>query len=483
MIMSPTVPSREKLDLEEGLLELVNGHHLKKKKRLDLDKYQRVNLRIFEQEVLKAILDECKFKDIGNVYKYPKVLPQPETIGGYGVAADFDLFQRVAVSKKYNSVAFFSVGAWSIDCMFLIDVKKLKKFLGIVNDCLKEDSGTNIFRDSNFNYESNHYIEIMNPVKDDTKIVDVIRKTIVDENLVFDEESTINEVMGDIKTFFKTETEVLYKKLGIPYKRGIILYGDPGNGKSAMIREIIRTIPDVAKIIINPNVLNITTILAALIKALNGKKAMVVIEDLDSLITDRNRSEFLNILDGVDIKSGIYLIGTTNYPDKIDPAFMNRTGRFDRTYPINNPSKKTRRIFFESRNLGDLFGDYNLNASGKGNNKEIIDLFVKYSDNLPMASLKEVITGTAYSLAVDAGITISEAVKKAYKTITKSRDEHAKSHNKFKQKAAMQMQGGFMPYQQMLPNNNIINNVSYAVMDDVEEEPTVKVKMIKVKRV
>jgi SpoVK/Ycf46/Vps4 family AAA+-type ATPase len=56
---------------------------------------------------------------------------------------------------------------------------------------------------------------------------------------------------------------------------------------------------------------------------------VLVIEDIDSM-PEGVRSYFLNTLDGVTSKEGIFLIGTTNYPEKIDPGLMNRGGRFDR---------------------------------------------------------------------------------------------------------------------------------------------------------
>lgn len=53
-----------------------------------------------------------------------------------------------------------------------------------------------------------------------------------------------------------------------------------------------------------------------------------LIEDIDSMPASC-RSYFLNTLDGATSKEGMYLIGTTNYPEKIDPALMNRAGRFE----------------------------------------------------------------------------------------------------------------------------------------------------------
>ncbi len=191
-----------------------------------------------------------------------------------------------------------------------------------------------------------------------------------------------------------------------------------------MIREMIRTLDKVTTIIINPGIPNIIKVLQSVIKSLDGKPAIIVIEDIDSIITDYNRSELLNVLDGVDVKSGIFFIGTTNYYEKIDPAFMNRSGRFDRTYKIENPSDVTRRLYFESRGVEELFEDRNPSQG------DIVSLFVKSSEGLPMANLKELITSVAYTLATTE-LTLKDAIEQVSETIKGNRDSHIQAHSTY----------------------------------------------------
>lgn len=421
-------------EMEAALIELVND-------RLNNDDvylidYQKVDFYVFSENIITDILRSCKFTDIGNVYDFVSILPQPEIIDGFDLSINFDLFQRIAVSKKFNSIAFYSIESNGIHCTFLVDTEHLKKFSKNTKAILQQDSRANLFREIDFRCKDRVYIEVSDATGDNMKPADVLKKKVAKEKFIFDENSIIVEVMNDIYKFFKEETRKLYEKMQITYKRGIILYGDPGNGKSAMIREIIRSVQDITKVVINPNVTNVTRILSSLIKSLDGRSAIIIIEDIDSLITGRNRSEFLNILDGVDVKSGVYFIGTTNYPDQIDPAFMNRSGRFDRTYKIDNPSEVARKIFFQSRNIGELLSEYkvytdeNIADSDEG----VVDLFVKHSHDLPMASLKEIMTSTQYLLASNKEMSIEEAVEKSYATISSSKSEHAATHEKFKKK-------------------------------------------------
>src|SRR5699024_3728562 len=79
---------------------------------------------------------------------------------------------------------------------------------------------------------------------------------------------------------------------------------------------------------------------------------ILIVEDIDSMPTE-SRSVFLNALDGATTKEGIFIIGTTNYPEKIDPALINRAGRFDRAYEIKQPNTVMRKLYrSEERRVG-----------------------------------------------------------------------------------------------------------------------------------
>lgn len=65
-------------------------------------------------------------------------------------------------------------------------------------------------------------------------------------------------------------------------------------------------------------------------KARAEAPCVLVLEDLDSLINDGNRSFFLNQLDGLENNDGLLVIGSTNHYDRLDPAITKRPSRFDR---------------------------------------------------------------------------------------------------------------------------------------------------------
>lgn len=411
---------------DQALIELTNEYF--PEMGAYLDSCQRFSLCIYDTNILKSIIKNCKFKDIGNIFDFPELFGKPDNLKVTQLTQSFDLLERLAISKKFDAIVHYTWDNYCVRCTFLIATYKLKKFAKMVKDIINKDGTMNIFKDIDFKTEKGEFIEITK-ASDCERIVDVASHNVIDENLVFDPDSVINNVMHDINMFFREESFELYKKLDIPYRRGVILYGEPGNGKSAMIREIIRNTDNVCKIVISGGLHNITYILLTLLKALKGKKSIIVIEDIDSVINSQNRSEFLNIFDGVHIPLGVFFIGTTNYPDRIDPAFMNRSGRFDRTHEIKNPEESTRRLYFKSKDLGKIFDQYKVfkDDSKQVYDGAIVDIFVDNSKDLPMANLKELITSTCYSLVDNIDISVEEAVISCYNNILSTRANHIKS--------------------------------------------------------
>ena len=72
------------------------------------------------------------------------------------------------------------------------------------------------------------------------------------------------------------------------------------------------------------------------------------------------RSVFLNTLDGTQAREGLFVIGTTNYPEKIDPALINRAGRFDRAYEIPSPSQRLRKTYLQKLDINHIFTEAQL---------------------------------------------------------------------------------------------------------------------------
>ena len=77
-------------------------------------------------------------------------------------------------------------------------------------------------------------------------------------------------------------------------------------------------------------------------KARQTAPCYLVFEDLDSLVNDQVRSYFLNEVDGLQNNDGIFMIGSTNHLERLDPGISKRPSRFDRKYLFPNPDHDQR---------------------------------------------------------------------------------------------------------------------------------------------
>lgn len=417
----------------DALIYLANKHKLKKSKGFKMKKYQKITMYIYDRFVLDRLLKEFKFANAGNIYDYEDYFSFPD-IDSYSGLLDYSLCNRIHISKKYNSLVMYNKSSYSITCNFYISTKYMDKFSSLATDVMSEDDNNNSLKNENFSCDNNTFLELTDSKKDTTKSFDLTRKKLLNENLIFNKKSTLDKIKNDVQSFFTDKTENIYKKLDIPFKRGIILYGEPGNGKSSIIREIIRTVPDEITKVIIKQTNYMPSALSSLINGLDGKKAIIIMEDIDSMLTEYNRSDFLNTIDGVDIKTGLYLIATTNYPERLDKAIFNRAGRFDIAYKIENPDKETRKLFFKSRNLDEIFKNFKFSSKHPiVDNKKLINTFVECSEGVPMATLKEIIVSVSYKLAYNEEVYIEKAIQKTYNDIVNANSSHEFEHNQYLQ--------------------------------------------------
>ena len=117
-------------------------------------------------------------------------------------------------------------------------------------------------------------------------------------------------IIDDVEDFFSSEA--VYRKLQVPWKRGIIYYGPPGNGKTISIKAMMHALYKKHDPIPTLYVRSLSSyggpeysIKAIFAKARQEAPCYLVFEDLDSLVTDNVRSYFLNEVDGLKENDGM----------------------------------------------------------------------------------------------------------------------------------------------------------------------------------
>ncbi|MFO0554499.1 MAG: ATP-binding protein [Polyangiaceae bacterium] len=156
---------------------------------------------------------------------------------------------------------------------------------------------------------------------------------------------------SDVRTFL--DSRETYRQYRVPHKRGILLSGPPGNGKTFTVRLLLK---EAALPILSVRSFaarygeeegNITNVF---LRARRLAPCVLVLEDVDSLVKPTCLSVFLNELDGLSGDTGILTIATTNHPERLDPALLERPSRFDRKYHFALPDTAERARYLESWN-------------------------------------------------------------------------------------------------------------------------------------
>ena len=166
------------------------------------------------------------------------------------------------------------------------------------------------------------------------------------EDVILDGE-TKKSIIGEVTKFFDSKDR--YKKLRVPWKRGIIFHGPPGNGKTISIKAMMHSLYDRDDPIPTLYVRSLASLggpeyAISLIfsKARQMAPCFLVFEDLDSIVSDKVRSYFLNEVDGLQNNDGIMMVGSTNHLERLDPGISKRPSRFDRKYLFPDPNLEQR---------------------------------------------------------------------------------------------------------------------------------------------
>jgi len=149
----------------------------------------------------------------------------------------------------------------------------------------------------------------------------------------------------------------LFERLGVEAPKGVLLYGPPGTGKTLLAKALASETNAHFETLSGPEIMSkyygeSEEKLRGLFKTAEEQApSIILIDEIDSIAPKREEvtgeverrvvAQMLALMDGMESRGKVVVIGATNRPDSLDPA-LRRPGRFDREIEIGVPNRQSR---------------------------------------------------------------------------------------------------------------------------------------------
>ena len=135
-------------------------------------------------------------------------------------------------------------------------------------------------------------------------------------------------------------------------KRGVLLYGPPGVGKTHTLRYLMSRLTGTTIVLLSGDSLELIGQACSVARSL--QPAMIVVEDVDLIAEERGMHpgqhpllfQLLNEMDGLAEEADVVFLLTTNRADLLEPALASRPGRVDQAVELLHPDGDARRRLF-----------------------------------------------------------------------------------------------------------------------------------------
>ena len=171
------------------------------------------------------------------------------------------------------------------------------------------------------------------------------RAYIVTDKLIDLKDSASSEIISGIRTFWQSKSK--FDEYGILFKRGVLLWGPPGSGKTVTISLLINDlVREGGMVILCDNPAVAVEALAQVRRIEPNRRLIVVEEDIEEIMRHYGEHALLSLLDGENQIANVVHVATTNYIEELGPRIVNRPSRFDEVKKIGMPNEYARHEYF-----------------------------------------------------------------------------------------------------------------------------------------
>lgn len=200
---------------------------------------------------------------------------------------------------------------------------------------------------------------------------------------------TLQLLERNVSEFIKQRAQL--RKLGMPLKKGLLFYGQPGTGKTHTIHYLASQLPDHTTLLITAEQVGLLDHYFQLARFL--QPSIVVIEDVDLIARSRESmgsaceesllNKLLNEMDGLREDAEVIFVLTTNRPQQLEAAIASRPGRIDQAIEFPLPDAAGRKELV------------NLYACGLQVPETVVQEIVRRTENASGAFIKELMRRSA----------------------------------------------------------------------------------------
>ncbi len=274
------------------------------------------------------------------------------------------------------------------------------------------------------------------------------------------------EELKEIKEFLAEPAK--FQAVGAKIPKGVLLYGQPGTGKTLLARAVAGEagVPfysisgsDFVEMFVGVGASRVRDLFE---QAKENAPAIVFIDEIDAVGRHRGtgmggghdeREQTLNQLlvemDGFDVRGGVILIAATNRPDVLDPALL-RPGRFDRQIAVDTPDLAGRKQILK------------VHATGKPIGPDVdLDSVARRTPGFTGADLANVLNEAALLTArADAKLVDALAMDEAIDRVIAGPQKRTRLMSEQEKKITAYHEGGHALVAAALPHNDPVHKIT-----------------------